>query len=60
MIDEVLQEPLGGAHRNPHAMAETIKNALLQALTELQSLPLEILLERRQSRLLAYGEFKDG
>jgi len=60
LIDEVLQEPLGGAHRNPDAMAETIKNALLQALTELQSLPLEILLERRQSRLLAYGEFKDG
>lgn len=60
LIDEVLQEPLGGAHRNPEAMAETIKNALLQALTELQSLPLDILLERRQSRLLAYGEFKDG
>ena len=60
LIDEVLQEPLGGAHRNPDAMAETIKNALLQALTELQSLPLDILLERRQSRLLAYGEFKDG
>lgn len=60
LIDEVLQEPLGGAHRNPDAMTETIKNALLQALTELQSLPLDILLERRQSRLLAYGEFKDG
>ncbi len=60
LIDEVLQEPLGGAHRNPGAMAETIKNALLQALTELQSLPLETLLERRQSRLLAYGDFKEG
>ncbi len=60
LIDEVLQEPLGGAHRNPAAMAETIKNSLLQALTELQSLPLDILLEKRQSRLLAYGEFKDG
>lgn len=60
LIDEVLQEPLGGAHRNPGAMAETIKNSLLQALTELQSLPLETLLERRQSRLLAYGDFKEG
>lgn len=60
LIDEVLQEPLGGAHRNPGAMAETIKNALLQALTGLQSLPLEALMERRQSRLLAYGDFKEG
>jgi acetyl-CoA carboxylase carboxyl transferase subunit alpha len=60
LIDEVLQEPLGGAHRNPGAMAETIKNALLQALTELQSLSLEALMERRQRRLLAYGDFKEG
>jgi len=60
LIDEVLPEPLGGAHRNPGAMAETIKNALLQALSELQSLPLEALMERRQSRLLAYGDFKEG
>ena len=60
LIDEVLPEPLGGAHRNPGAMAETIKNSLLQALTELQSLPLDRLLERRQNRLLAYGEFKNG
>lgn len=60
LIDEVLQEPLGGAHRNPDAMAETIKNALLQALTELQSLPLEALMEQRQRRLLAYGDFKEG
>ncbi len=60
LIDEVLQEPLGGAHRNPAAMAETIKNALLQALTELQSLPLETLMEQRQRRLMAYGDFKEG
>ncbi len=60
LIDEVLPEPLGGAHRNPAAMAETMKNALLQALTELQSLSLEELMERRQHRLLAYGDFKEG
>ncbi len=60
LIDEVLQEPLGGAHRNPVAMSETIKNALLQALADLQGLPLATLVERRQQRLLAYGQFKDG
>jgi acetyl-CoA carboxylase carboxyl transferase subunit alpha len=60
LIDEVLQEPLGGAHRNPLAMAETLKNALLQALTELQSLPLDTLLERRHRRLLDYGTYKEA
>ena len=60
LIDEVLQEPLGGAHRNPGAMAETIKNALVQALADLQSLPLDALVERRQARLLGYGAFKQG
>jgi acetyl-CoA carboxylase carboxyl transferase subunit alpha len=59
LIDEVLQEPLGGAHRNPVAMSETIKNALLQVLADLQGLPLATLVERRQQRLLAYGQFKD-
>jgi len=60
LIDEVLQEPLGGAHRNPSAMAEIVKNALLHALTELQSLPLDTLLERRHRRLLDYGTFKEA
>jgi len=60
LIDEVLPEPLGGAHRNPTAMAETIKNALLQALAELQSLPPDKLIERRQARLLGFGAYKEG
>jgi acetyl-CoA carboxylase carboxyl transferase subunit alpha len=60
LIDEVLQEPLGGAHRNPGAMAESIKNALVQGLADLQSLSLDALVERRQARLLGYGAFKQG
>jgi len=60
LIDEVLPEPLGGAHRNPVAMGETIKNALLQALADLQSLSPDALIARRQKRLLGYGDFKDG
>jgi len=60
LIDEVLPEPLGGAHRNPVAMGETIKNALLQALADLQSLSPDALIARRQTRLLGYGDFKDG
>ncbi|HEX9876521.1 MAG TPA: acetyl-CoA carboxylase carboxyltransferase subunit alpha [Gammaproteobacteria bacterium] len=60
LIDEVISEPLGGAHRNPAAMAEAIKNSLVQALAEFETLPLDQLLMRRQRRLLAYGAYKEG
>ena len=51
---------MGGAHRNRGAMAETIKNALINTLGDLQGLPPETLLERRRQRLLGYGQFKEG
>ena len=60
LIDEVIAEPLGGAHRDPQAMAEAVKNALLQALNELQSLPTDTLLEQRRRRLADYGAYKEG
>ena len=60
LVDAVLQEPLGGAHRNPKAMAEVIHNALLQHLEELSQLSLEQLLEMRQRRLASFGQFKEA
>ena len=60
LVDEVITEPVGGAHRDPQAMAEAVKNAVLQALSELQALPTEALLERRRARLAAYGSYKEG
>jgi len=60
LIDEVIAEPLGGAHRDPQAMAEAVKNALLQALTELQALPLDTLVEQRRQRTSRYGAYKEG
>ena len=60
LVDEVLQEPLGGAHRNPKEMAEVIRNAILKSLDELASLPTEQLLERRQQRLASFGQFKEA
>ncbi|MCH9692877.1 MAG: acetyl-CoA carboxylase carboxyltransferase subunit alpha [Gammaproteobacteria bacterium] len=60
LVDEVLEEPLGGAHRNPKAMAEVVRNALLQSLEELQSLSTEQLLENRQQRLASFGQFKEA
>ncbi len=60
LVDSVVPEPLGGAHRDPQAMAETVKNALLSALSEVQSLSAEQLVETRRNRLGAYGVYKEG
>ncbi|HVN42534.1 MAG TPA: acetyl-CoA carboxylase carboxyltransferase subunit alpha [Steroidobacteraceae bacterium] len=58
LVDEVLKEPLGGAHRDPQAMAETLKAALLRALDELGSLGPEALIERRYARLRGQGVYR--
>ena len=60
LVDEVLQEPLGGAHRNPAEAAEVIRNALLKHLDELESLSTEQLLEERRRRLASFGQFKEA
>ena len=60
LVDEVLQEPLGGAHRNPAEAAEVIRNALLKSLDELEQLSTEQLLEERRRRLANFGQFKEA
>jgi acetyl-CoA carboxylase carboxyl transferase subunit alpha len=60
LVDEVLTEPLGGAHRNPDDTAEVIRNALLKNLADLERLTTEQLLEQRQRRLASFGQFKDA
>ena len=60
LVDEVLEEPLGGAHRNPRETAEVIRNALLKHLDELDKLSVDQLLEQRQQRLAGFGQFKEA
>ncbi len=60
LVDDVLSEPLGGAHRNPAATAEVVRNALLKYLAELEQLPIDQLLEQRQRRLADFGQFKEA
>ena len=55
LIDEIIPEPLGGAHRDPQEMAKRIKQALIHQLSLLQALPEETLLAERYKRLMAYG-----
>ena len=60
LVDEVLEEPLGGAHRNPREAAEIIRNALLKNLDELDQLSTDTLLEERQRRLSSFGKYKEA
>lgn len=59
LVDEVLEEPLGGAHRQPTAMAQDIRNALVRHLDELGELSREQLLEARQRRIAGFGQFRE-
>ncbi len=59
LIDKVVREPLGGAHRNPHSMAVRLKAVLLNQLDELEALPMDELLERRYRRLRGYGAYTE-
>ena len=58
-VDRIINEPLGGAHRDHLAMAQTLKKALQDALTNVSALPTAELLAKRYERLMSYGRFKE-
>ena len=60
LIDGVIAEPAGGAHRNMAQMAETIRGALLDNLQQLDGLGIDELLEQLHRRLMAYGVFREA
>ncbi|OLQ79512.1 acetyl-CoA carboxylase carboxyltransferase subunit alpha [Photobacterium proteolyticum] len=55
LIDNIIEEPLGGAHRDVAEMAATLKAQILATLNDLEALDTEALLERRYQRLMSYG-----
>ncbi len=59
LIDEVIPEPLGGAHKEPDEVARRIGDCLERQLDELGKLPLDSLLDNRYKRLLSFGEYHD-
>ena len=59
LIDGVLKEPLGGAHRDVDAMAATIKKALLDNLGRLERLSMDELMDARYKKFMAFGSFKE-
>ena len=58
VVDKIVAEPLGGAHRDPQQMAAMLKRALADTLRQFQGMKTKDLLAARHERLLAYGKFK--
>jgi acetyl-CoA carboxylase carboxyl transferase subunit alpha len=59
LIDKIVNEPVGGAHRDPKQMAAQLKRGLVDALRQVADLSVPELLERRYERLKSYGRFTD-
>lgn len=59
IVDEILPEPLGGAHRDHRQMAATLKSALLKNVKQLSAIPLDKLLERRYQKFRRIGVFEE-
>ncbi|GMQ76926.1 MAG: acetyl-CoA carboxylase carboxyl transferase subunit alpha [Gammaproteobacteria bacterium] len=60
LIDEVIPEPLGGAHRDVSAMAETLASALISAVNDLRDASPETLVSKRSARFMQFGEFEES
>jgi acetyl-CoA carboxylase carboxyl transferase subunit alpha len=58
LVDKVVREPIGGAHRNPVQMARRLKAVLLNELDMLDALPMDELLDRRYQRMRGYGAYE--
>src|SRR5690606_5716168 len=58
LVDKVIREPSGGAHRNPLQMAKRLKALLLHELDALVDVPLDELVQRRYERLRGYGAYE--
>ena len=58
LVDKVVREPIGGAHRNPVQMAKRLKAVLLNELDALGALPMDELLDRRYRRMRGYGAYE--
>ena len=58
LIDEIIPEPLGGAHRNREAVFESVKKAIEETYKKLSKLSVEKLIEKRMDKYTSYGVYK--
>jgi acetyl-CoA carboxylase carboxyl transferase subunit alpha len=59
LIDNVIKEPLGGAHRDYDQIAESLKHNLVESLDALDSIPLDKLLDQRYQKLMSFGQYRE-
>jgi acetyl-CoA carboxylase carboxyl transferase subunit alpha len=59
LVDKIVNEPLGGAHRDHDAMMQNLKKALQDAWRQLRDTPVSELLEVRFEKIIGYGKFKE-
>jgi acetyl-CoA carboxylase carboxyl transferase subunit alpha len=60
LIDRIVEEPLGGAHRDHQAAADALRDALVEDLGQLSSMLFDDLVEKRSERLRSFGEFREA
>ena len=60
LVDKIVPEPLGGAHRDPNATAQALRKALTEAIKQLREKKPKELVEERLERLMGYGKFKEA
>jgi len=60
LVDDIVSEPLGGAHRDPLKTAEDLKGSIIGHLTELKQLEIEEMLAQRYTRLQEFGRFNES
>jgi len=60
LVDNIIKEPLGGAHRNYDQIANTLKHSLIENIETLESVSLDKLLDQRYQKLMNFGQYKEG
>ncbi|HWW20269.1 MAG TPA: hypothetical protein VNZ06_05655, partial [Steroidobacteraceae bacterium] len=60
LLDEVLPEPLGGAHRDAALMSNVLREGILRHLSQLQQLSIDELVAQREARIASFGVFNEN
>ena len=60
LIDNIIPEPLGGAHRDYDQIADSLKQSLIQGLDTLESITIDKLLDQRYQKLMSFGQYREG
>jgi acetyl-CoA carboxylase carboxyl transferase subunit alpha len=60
LIDNIIPEPLGGAHRDYDQIADSLKQNLIETLDALEPIPIDKLLEQRYQKLMSFGQYREG